>query len=171
MKRVTVSWRKAVWKSVDVRVSGDDGTYFVDGGALGKLYKSVDTVHGIILDSGLMIRDCTACGWVGSRFRFTAKSGALAYRSLYLQTSGHGFSDREHTGKASILDPLTQEFAETNPLPEYVQPGVTYGVPFSSNRISSTRRIEAWIWMTQAWGDAFDLHYLRLTYQYAVWAS
>jgi hypothetical protein len=34
--------------------------------------------------------------------------------------------------------------------------------------ISSAKRIEAWVWMTQAWGDAYDLAFVRVKYQYAV---
>jgi hypothetical protein len=46
---------------------------------------------------------------------------------------------------------------------------VICGIPFTSKYVSSTDRVAAWVWMTQAWGDAYDLYYLRLTYQYAVW--
>ena len=35
--------------------------------------------------------------------------------------------------------------------------------------ISSARKVGLVLYCTQMWGDAFDLHYLTLTYQYAVW--
>lgn len=163
----TVSWRKAVWRSVSVVQYGDQGTYFVDVGGQGKLYYSDDYGRGRIMDSGEMIRDCQGCGYVAGRFRFQVRTGALEYKSMYLQVAGHGFVDREHPGEVSVLDPKTGDTAERVPLPYY--PGLG-GLTFSPSRISSTGRVEAWLEMQQRWGDAFDVHYVKLTYKYAVWA-
>jgi hypothetical protein len=41
---------------------------------------------------------------------------------------------------------------------------------FPTSYIDATHHVTAWVWETQAWGDAYDLRYLKLTYQYAVWA-
>ena len=130
---------------------------------------SLDYPHGRILDSGAMIRDCTSCGWAGGRFVFAVKADVLEYRSMFMQIRGHGFTDREHPGSASLVNPATGLFELTNANCDYDQPGVTCGIPFTSRYVSSTGRVVAWVWMTQAWGDAYDLYYLRLTYQYAVW--
>jgi hypothetical protein len=80
----TISWRKAVWKSVTLVKDGDAGLYAIaDGGAV---YYSGDYAHGVILDSGGMIRDCVGCGWAAGKFVFTVKStSVLDYRYLYVE--------------------------------------------------------------------------------------
>jgi hypothetical protein len=163
---VTVSWRKAVWKSVSVTRYGDQGTYFGDAAGIGKLYYSPDYPHGIILDSGAMIRDCTDCGWVGGRFTFLLKT-APGYRSIYVQVRGHGFIDREHPGSEWIENPVSKALAYGYP-PCDDAPGVTCGIQTSAAYVSSTHHLVAWLTMTQAWGDAYDLWYFKLTYKYAV---
>lgn len=167
----TVSWRKVSWKSVTVTKYAQAGTYYVgvNGGAI---YYSPDYPKGRILDSGEMIRDCTNCGFAAGQFWFQLVNSTtvLAYRKLYLETRGHGFTDREHTGNAAIVNPATDELALQRPLPEYDVVGTTSGIPFTSSYLDATKRLEAWIWMEQSWGDAWDANYLMLTYQYAVWA-
>jgi hypothetical protein len=163
----TVSWRKVVWKSVTLVKNADVGTYYVaDGGAI---YYSPDYPHGRILDTGEMIRDCVGCAWSGGRFAFGLAT-ALDYRSMYLEIRGHGFSDREHTGTMSVVNPKTLALELWTGCPLYDESGVTWGTPVSKAYVSSTHRITAWVTMTQAWGDAYDLRYLKLTYKYAVWA-
>jgi hypothetical protein len=164
----TVNWRKVVWKSVTLVKNGDVGTYYVaDGGAI---YYSPDYAHGRILDTGDMIRDCVGCAWAGGRFVFGLASTALDYRSMYLEIRGHGFSDRDHTGEMSVVNPKTLALELTMGAPLFDESGVTWGTVVSKAYVSSTHRMTAWVTMTQAWGDAYDLRYLKLTYKYAVWA-
>jgi hypothetical protein len=164
----TVSWRRVVWKSVTVLKNADVGTYYVAGG--GAIYYSPDYAHGRILDTGDMIRDCVGCAWAGGKFVIAVASTALDYRSMYLEIRGHGFSDRDHTGEMSIVNPKTLALELSMPPGMYDEVGTTWGTPLTKAYISSTHRITAWVTMTQAWGDAYDLRYLRLTYKYAVWA-
>jgi hypothetical protein len=163
---VTVSWRHATWKSVTVTRYADQGTYYVDANGLGKLYYSPDYPHGIILDSGSMIRDCQGCGWVGGRFTFSL-TAAIEYRSIYVQFRGHSFTDREHPGSMSLENATTQALEFGYSMCDDA-PGLTCGLTASSRHISAAHRLAAWVTMTQQWGDAFDLWYLRLTYKYAV---
>lgn len=165
----TISWRKAVWKSASVLRYASTGVYYASEFG-GSLYSSPDYPNGRILDSGEMLRDCVDCGWIGGKFVFSLASTALDYRSIYVQIRGHGFVDREHTGSGSIEHPTSGAFALTTPLCLYDQPGVVCGIPVSKSYVSSTKRLTSWVWMTQAWGDAYDLYFVKLTYQYAVWA-
>jgi hypothetical protein len=167
---VTISWRKAIWKSVSVTRYGDQLTYYVDIADQGQLYYSPDYPRGRILDSGSMIRGCVGCGFVGGRYVWTLASGALEYRSIYIQVRGHGFTDREHPGEIRVVDPKTGDFGDRIPNCEYDQVGTTCGLVIKPGFVSSTRHVESWMWMTQAWGDAYDLYYLKLTYKYAVLA-
>ena len=117
-----------------------------------------------------MIRDCVDCGFAAGNIVFTVVStGVLAYRNLYLEIKGHAFTDREHPGTSALVDPRTGHLALFTSNYEFDDPDVHWGIPFTSAYISSTHHVEAWIYMTQAWGDAYDLNWMRLTYQYAVW--
>ncbi|HXI44815.1 MAG TPA: Ig-like domain repeat protein [Candidatus Acidoferrales bacterium] len=167
----TLSWRRVTWKSVSVLRYADTGAYYVGVGG-GAIYLSGDYSHGIILDSGSMIRDCTGCGWAGGRFVFTVVStGALAYRYLSLEIRGHGFIDREHPGSLSLIVPSTGQIGLTTAPCMYDITGQGCGLgSFPTSYIDATHHVTAWVWETQAWGDAYDLRYLKLTYQYAVWA-
>lgn len=165
----TLSWREVAWKTVTVRKDGDSGVFFV-GEFGGQILQSPDYLHGVILDSGEMIRDCESCGFAAGRYRFSfVTSNVLAYRNTWTEVRGHGFDDREHTGTTSIVDPATGEFGEGTPNPLFDEDGVTFNLLFGPKYIDENGRIEIWVWMTQAWGDAFDLRYLKLNYQYAVW--
>jgi hypothetical protein len=166
---VKLNWKRVIWKSVTVTKYGEVGEYFVSEFG-GTIYYSPDYPKGRILDSGEMIRDCEACGFAAGRFVFTVKADVLAYRKLYLAGRGHGFIDREHPGSLSLVDPVTLELVLTRPNSMYDEPDHTWGIPFTTAQVSATRKVEAWIWMTQAMGDAYDLNWLKLTYQYAVWA-
>jgi hypothetical protein len=101
---------------------------------------------------------------------FGLASTALDYRSMYLEIRGHGFSDRDHTGEMSVVNPKTLALELTMGAPLFDESGVTWGTVVSKAYVSSTHRMTAWVTMTQAWGDAYDLRYLKLTYKYAVWA-
>lgn len=101
---------------------------------------------------------------------FVVHKDVLEYHALYLQVVGHGFTDRDGAGSVSILDPTTGVFAETAGLIRFPPQGQTFGVPFSSKRISSTRGVEGRVWVSQLTEDAFDLRYVRPQYKYIVWA-
>ena len=167
--KTTISLRQVVWKSVAVLKYAQSGTYYVSefGGAI---YYSPDYPKGRILDSGEMIRDCEDCGFAAGNFVFTVVStGALAYRSLYIEFKGHEFTDREHPGSHALVDPRTGDLALINGNYPIDDPDVHWGIPFTSAFIDANHHVDAWIYMDQAWGDAYDLNWLRLTYQYAVW--
>jgi hypothetical protein len=167
---VTLSWREVDWKTVTVTKYGEVGSYFI-GEFGGAIYFSPDYPRGRILDSGEMIRDCEDCGLAAGQFVFSlVTTNALDYRKLFLEVRGHGFTDRENTGSTSLVNPATDEFGLTMGNPMFDEDGATHGLPFTKTYLSSTKKVEAWTWMTQAWGDAYDLKFLRLTYQYAVWA-
>ena len=165
---VTLSTRKARWIQATTTRYGIDGAFVVDSGGLGKLYYSPDYTDGVILDSGPMIRDCTGCGYAAGRYVFGLRSNGLDYRYISVQVKGHGFSDREHPGSVSITDPATKQFVLTRSNCEFDSPGLVCGTSVPVKYISSAKRIEAWVWMTQAWGDAYDLAFVRVKYQYAV---
>lgn len=164
-----LSWREVVWKTVTVRKNGNSGTFFV-GEFGGAIYLSPYYAKGILLDSGEMIEGCDECGFAAGRYRFNVvTSNVLAYRKTWIEIRGHGFVDREHTGRTYVLDPATDALGEWTWNPEYDISGQTHNLLFGSDYIDENGRIEAWVWMTQAFGDAFDLKYLKLNYQYAVW--
>jgi hypothetical protein len=54
-------------------------------------------------------------------------------------------------------------------MPEYWDPSVTYSIVLGPADLSSTKKAKVILYCTQAWGDAWDVHSLKLTYQYAVW--
>lgn len=167
--KTAVSWRQVVWKSVSVTRYAEAGSYFVSVNG-GDIYYSLDYPRGRILDAGPMDGGCTECAFAAGRFGYQlVTSGVLMYRNLALSPRGHGFSDREHTGTLYIEHPTTQEFILPLSLPMYDEAGVTYSIPFTTSALSSTRKLVAWVWMDEAWGDAYDLNFIRLTYQYAVW--
>jgi len=97
---------------------------------------------------------------------FTLRSTALAYRRVKLTVTGHTFVDY-NSGTAMFVrwsDGLPQA---RGGLPEYTTVPVTYTA--SSGHISADRKLRFIAWCTEDMGDAFDLHYVRLNYQYAVW--
>jgi hypothetical protein len=55
------------------------------------------------------------------------------------------------------------------PLPYYWDPGTVYNLVPSRSMISSTSQLKVVLSCSEMSGDAFDLHYLKLSYQYAVW--
>jgi hypothetical protein len=167
--KTTISWRQVTWKSVSVLRYANSGSYYV-GDFGGWLYLSPDYPKGIILDSGEMLRDCEDCGFAAGELVFTVRStDVLALRKLYIEMRGHDFSDREHPGSHGLIDPRTGHLALINGNYPVDDPNVHWGIPFTSGYIDSSHHVHAWIWMDQAWGDAYDLAWLRLTYQYAVW--
>ena len=167
---VTVSWRQAVWKDgTAVTRYGDQLSYYGTEGS--HLYYSGDYGRGRIMDAGEMWRDCdqASCVEIFGTTGFQLKTGVLDHRRIAVQVVGHGFTDREHPGTAYVLNPATGAWVMTTSLPEYLEPGVTYNILVSKSLLSSTKQARVYLYCTEMWGDAFDVHYLRLTYQYAVW--
>jgi Bacterial Ig-like domain (group 3)/Concanavalin A-like lectin/glucanases superfamily/FlgD Ig-like domain len=178
----TVSWRKVTWKSASVVRYASAGTYYGRGNVA--LYTSPDYAGGRILDAGNANPQCTSCGWIGGRFTFGLASSALKYRSIDIRVIGHGFTDRDHPGSISIADPNPHRgpnrvlvrpdgvptFATTDALCPTSGGSQTCGTIVSPALVGSAKTVESWVWMTEMWGDAFDLNYLKFSYQYAVWA-
>ncbi len=73
--------------------------------------------------------------------------------------------DYDHPGSTYLVNPTNGDWAFVNSNPEYLGDG--YGVPVSKSYIAS-RKVAVVLFCGEDMGDAFDLHYLRLTYQYAV---
>jgi flagellar hook assembly protein FlgD len=172
--KTVVSWRRAVWRSVSVTRYADTGQYVVSDSG-GFVYQSLDYARGRVLDAFDDTTSCPnpfECGFAAGRFAIQLRTtGVLAYRTLHLEGRGHGFSDRDHTGTLYLEHPTTEDFVEPMSLPLFDEAGVTYGIPFTTALLSPTKLLVAWVWMDQYWGDAYDLNYLRLTYEYATWAS
>lgn len=165
---VSLSLRRAKWVSATSTKYGTQGTFVVDAGGQGAVYYSPDYTNGVILDSGPMIRGCTGCGYAAGRYSFGLRSDALEYRYIRVGVRGHGFSDGEHPGSTSIMDPATQKFVLTQPNCEFDMGTNACGPSVDPKYVSSSRRLDAWVWMTQEWGDAYDIYFVRVTYQYAV---
>ena len=165
----TLSWRKAAWKSATIVKYGDQFTYYVDTLGIGAIYYSPDHSRGRTLDSGAMDRDCApSCGLAIGETTFALSTAGLGYRYLYVEAHGHGYVEREHTGMMLVEHPTTGALKSPVSLPEYEQAGVTYGQSVSPTYVSATKRLTMVLWMSQASGDAWDVHYLKLRYQYAV---
>jgi len=91
----------------------------------------------------------------------------LAYRHTTVWFDGHGFVEREHPGTFYQVDAATSHWVNPIALPDYAKFGTGFGI--ASRSITSTRSFRVVLYCTQAWGDAWDLHRLKVTYQYAVW--
>ena len=165
---VTVSWRKAVWKDGTlVTHYGDQLAYYANADML---FYSQDYTRGRIMDTGASTPDCsTDCDEIFGVTSFQLKTGVLDYRHVYIQINGHGFTNRDHNGTSFVLHPVTNHWDYSSPLPDYVGPGVGANIPISKSQIASTKRVTVILDCLSEWGDAFDIHWLRLHYQYAVW--
>lgn len=162
-KSITVSSRKVTWKTgTPVVVKGSKLTFFtIEGEPAGKLYKSPDYTGGIVMDAG-----CEGCGWIGGRAVFSMPG--VAWRKVYVQVKGHGFADRD-PGATLVEHPDTADLVDYSPNCLYDERGVTCGHPVSAAYVSSTiRKLRFWIVMRPERADAYDLAWLKLTYQYAV---
>lgn len=170
-KKITVytnlSWRKATWKSATITRYGDQLTYYV-GAAGGAIYYSPDYSRGRTLDSAEMDRDCDPCALAAGEAVFQLTTAGLGYRYIHVEVHGHGYVDREHPGTWYLENPKNGLLEAPLSLPEFEQSGVTYERSVSTGYISSTKKVTAVLWMTQQFGDAFDVHYLKMRYQYAV---
>ena len=166
---VTVSWRKAKWITPTAIVKyGDQLKYYGTVGA--GFYKSTDYSRGRVMDSGPMIRDCVpgaGCDDIWGTTSFQLKTGVLAYRHTTVWFDGHGFLDREHPGTFYQVDAATSHWVNPIALPDYAKLDLGFGI--ASRSITSTRSFRVVLYCTQAWGDAWDVHRLKVTYQYAVW--
>jgi len=166
---VTVSWRQARWVTPAAIVRyGDQLKYYGTPGA--GLYKSSDYSRGRTMDSGEMINDCNPgvdCDDIWGTTSFQLKTGVLDYKGMTVWLDGHGFQDREHPGTFYQVNPANQDWVNGIPLPDYAKFGTGYGIARTS--ITSTRTFRVILYCTQTWGDAWDVHRLKLTYSYAVW--
>ena len=106
------------------------------------------------------------CAIVYGLTTFSLTSG-LAYRSVRVTVVGHTFEDY-NPGDAFFVrwSNGTPDFAGS--LPEYLQLPRSVGANPTTN-VSSDRKVRFGVYCTEDLGDAFDLHYVRFTYQYAVW--
>jgi hypothetical protein len=168
-RSVTISWREATWKTGSVITKyGDQFAYYADA-AEGRLFQSPDYGRGRTMDAGEMVRDCDPCAFIYGVRSFQLNSAGIAYRKVYATLYGHGYTDREHPGTGSVVNPKTGAWEHETPLPEYMQSGVTYNIVIPASYVNSTDRVKVVLFMTQKWGDAWDVHALKLHYQYAVW--
>ena len=110
------------------------------------------------------------CATVFGHTTFTLTTKGLAYRSVRATVTGHGFVDFEHSGDAFFVAWGAGTPAFQGSLPEYLSQPMTYTASPSAH-VSADRKVRFGVWCSEAWGDAFDLHSIRLTYQYAVWRS
>jgi hypothetical protein len=161
----TISWRQATWKTATtVTRYGDQLSYYatVDG----HLYYSPDYSRGRTMFSEYINSYCSPdCIEIYGTTSFSFTSTALDYRSAVITVYGHGYEDY-NSGTVFLVNPTTGGWSSRGAAPEYVSK-ISYSVPRSY--ISSTRKARIVIWCTEDMGDAVDIHYLKLTYQYAVW--
>lgn len=166
---VTVSWRQARWVTATSIVKyGDQLKYYGTPGA--GLYRSSDYSRGRIMDSGEMIRDCIpgeGCDDIWGTAAFQLRTGVLQYRYLTVWVDGHGFENREHPGTFYQVDAATSRWVNPVGLPDYSRFGIGFGI--KSTAITSTKIFRVVLYCTQEWGDAWDVHRLKASYQYAVW--
>ena len=167
---VTVSWRQARWITATALVKyGDQLKFFGTPGA--GLYKSSDYSRGRIMDSGEMIRDCVPgvdCNDIWGTTAFQLRTGVLDYRYTTVWFDGHGFTDREHTCTYHEVEATTNRWVNPIPLAEYASLG-SGGYAIGRTSITATKTIRMVLYCSQAWGDAWDVHRLKVTYQYAIW--
>ncbi|MEW6224657.1 MAG: Ig-like domain repeat protein [Chloroflexota bacterium] len=162
---VTLSWRQATWKSVSVTRYGDQFAYYAP--ADGHLFYSNDYSRGVVLFSAYINRDCDPnCIEVSGTTTFGLNSTAPAVRSVKIRVAGHGYEDY-NSGTAFFWRWGEARWASHGSLPYYYGSTETY--PVASAEISADRKVRLSVWCTEDMGDAFDLHYATLTYQYAVW--
>jgi hypothetical protein len=121
------------------------------------------------MDAGEMFRDCDPCAFVYGVRSFQLNTSGIAYRKVYATLYGHGYTDREHTGTGYVVNPRTGAWEQPTSLPEFMERGVTSNIVIPASYVNSADRVKVVLFMTQMWGDAWDVHALRLHYQYAVW--
>jgi hypothetical protein len=167
--KVTVSWRQAAWKTGTVITKyGDQFAYYANE-TTGHLFKSPDYPRGRTMDAGEMDRNCDPCAFIYGVRAFQLNTKVIAYRKIYATLYGHGYTDRDHPGTGYAVDPKTGAWEHGTPLPEYMQSGVTHNITIPASYVDSSDRVKVVLYMTQKWGDAWDVHALKLHYQYAVW--
>jgi hypothetical protein len=162
----TVSWREVAWKTAStVTRYGDEFAYYATPGD--HLFLSDDYSRGRVLYSNDINSYCDPdCDIVYGIKTFTLTSTALAYRSVQVTVVGHTYVDF-NSGSAFFRNWSTKTQTWKGGLPEYATQPHAYTA--SAANISSDRKVQFGVWCTEDMGDAFDLHRVRLTYQYAVW--
>ena len=164
----TVSWRQVTWKNSGTTVRyGSQFTYYATPGD--HLFYSDDYERGRVLYSADIDRDCDPCQTVYGYTTFSLTSVALAYRSVKVTVTGHGFVDY-NSGDAFFVTWSTNTPRFKGALPEYLSQPMTYAATPSSN-VSADRKVRFGAWCSEDMGDAFDLHFVKFHYQYAVWKS
>jgi hypothetical protein len=80
--------------------------------------------------------------------------------------TGHSFVGYESSGYLELVQPGTTSLVFLTDLP--LVTSEPHYAPISSGYISS-HKVQLVAWCSEQSGDVFDLHYMKLTYQYAVW--
>lgn len=164
---VSMSWKQAIWKSAAVVRYGDQFSYYADVPE-GRLFYSPDYTRGRTLMTQYIDRDCEPdCAWISGLASFNLATAGLGYRSLYIHMEGHGYVDY-NTCNAWLIRPTTGAWEVPSSLPLYLGT-YDYQIVVATAYIDTTKRINVGVSCTEQMGEAWDLHYLKLTYQYAVW--
>jgi FlgD Ig-like domain/Bacterial Ig-like domain (group 3) len=163
---VNISSRQVVWKTgTTITRYGDQLTYYATPGD--HLFQSSDYSRGRVMFSADFDRHCApTCQTIYGVTTMSLKSTALDVRSVKITVTGHTFVDYS-SGYATLDRWSTGTEVGQGGLPEYQSQPITFSV--SKTYVSSTKKVRFTAWCTEESGDAFDLHYLKLTYQYAVW--
>jgi hypothetical protein len=162
---VTVSWRQVTWKTgTTITRYGDQFAYY--GTPATQLYYSNDYSRGRILYSGEFNRDCDPCQIIYGVSTMTLNTSGLAYRYVKASATGHSFVGYESSGYLELVQPGTTSLVFLTDLP--LVTSEPHYAPISSGYISS-QKVQLVAWCSEQSGDVFDLHYMKLTYQYAVW--
>jgi hypothetical protein len=163
---VTISWRQATWKTgTTITRYGDQLAYYSTPGD--HLFYSDDYARGRVLYSAYFNRDCAPnCQIVYGVTTFSLNTSALDYRYVKVSVTGHTFIDY-NSGDMMFVRWSTNTPENVGYLPDYTSQPINYNV--AKVYVSSDRKVRFLAWCSEASGAAFDLHYLKLAYQYAVW--
>ena len=165
---VNLSWREATWKTGTVIAKyGDQFGYYADQ-TEDRLFLSPDHSRGRTMDAGPR-HSCTTCPYIYGVKTFQLTTSGVGFRSIYATMYGHGYSDRDGTGDAFVVDPVDGSWDFRTYPPEFMQSGVTYNITIPATYVNASNQVRVILMMTGDDGDAWDLHALKLHYQYAVW--
>jgi hypothetical protein len=161
----TVSWRQVAWKTAPTILRyGDQLAYYGTAGSA--LYVSNDYSRGRTLYSGEFNRYCDPCDTIYGITTYQLSTTALALRNIQVTATGHTFLGSYHPGETYVIRPGTTSKVMVGNLPEYLAQPMTTSV---SPAYVGDRKLTFLIWCSEQWGDFFDVHHLKLNYQYAVW--
>ena len=163
---VTVSWRQVTWKTgATILRYGDQLSYYGTPGSV--LYLSADSSRGRVLYSAEFNRYCDPCQTIYGITTFTLNTSSLAARYVKVTITGHTFAGDYHAGQAYVVKPGTSTKVLVGYPPDYLAYPTTSSI--SPSYVSSDHKVRFLIWCTESSGDVFDLHYMKMNYQYAVW--